>query len=502
MMKVMMGLWLFAGSMLASAAGAQHPGETKVDDEQARREVHPAPPTRPLDRAALEQRFRDTLAEAVFHGTWQMTGEGGLEGNAPLTDPQSDKYTITKATKIAGDRWLIMARVQYGDKDVTLPIPVRVVWAGDTPIITLDEINMPGLGIYSARVMVYRNFYGGTWFGDCYGGILSGRITNASNASTPNPAAGPDVVNLVPNFTPGSDVYIEIVTETETTQKGGMFGDEARTRETETTRTCRRAVTPTADGGAKLIFTFDRLQEIGGSFMGPAKFDTDLDDVSDEPGSLESIFLVMLGRSFTLDIDRNANTRGCVGIQSLCDDVEEHATGMFVFAQKQAELTDGDARFTWGDAQTAIYADHPVRKGDTWNRTVRRDDLYRGDLTYDYRCTLDDVHTDDGRTVATVTYRATVNRTPNGKPGTRLFGMLVRDVNGTIDGVATYDVERGAFVAQTEDINLSLPTLSDGTAPGETSNVDVTVRTKRTMRLLTFAERAEQRASNKAVTSE
>lgn len=143
------------------------------------------------DRAALERRFRESLSNVVFQGTWQMTRETGPDGKTVLTDPQPDRYAISRVTKIAGDRWLVMARMQHGDTDVTLPIPVRVVWAGDTPIITLDDIAMPGVGTYTARVMVYRDFYSGAWFGDGYGGILSGRILKAADADASNAATAP-----------------------------------------------------------------------------------------------------------------------------------------------------------------------------------------------------------------------------------------------------------------------------------------------------------------------
>lgn len=124
----------------------------------------------------LERELEAKLTGSVFEGTWQMTGKEGLDGKAPLSEARSETYTIAKAAKTLDDHWLIHARIQYGDTDVTVPIPVRVVWAGDTPIITLDKLPIPGIGRYSARVMVYGNFYAGAWFGDGYGGVLSGRI--------------------------------------------------------------------------------------------------------------------------------------------------------------------------------------------------------------------------------------------------------------------------------------------------------------------------------------
>jgi len=118
-----------------------------------------------------------------------MTGPEGLEGKAPLSEPKPEHYTVAGVSKGSGDYWIVNARVQYADKDVTIPITVRVVWADDTPIITLDKMVLPGLGTYSARVMIYRNFYSGTWFGASYGGVLAGQIVKpAATTQTSQPS--------------------------------------------------------------------------------------------------------------------------------------------------------------------------------------------------------------------------------------------------------------------------------------------------------------------------
>jgi outer membrane protein assembly factor BamB len=164
---------------LAAPAGAAASGAASPDAAAA---LQPAPAA--LDQAALERRFTETLAEAVFEGSWQMTA---MKPGVPqvLGEVRTDRYSISKVSKVTGDRWLIFARIQYGEHDVTIPVPVRVVWAGDTPVITLDEMALPGLGTYSARVMVYRDFYSGTWFGSSYGGVMSGRITRGAAGAAP-----------------------------------------------------------------------------------------------------------------------------------------------------------------------------------------------------------------------------------------------------------------------------------------------------------------------------
>jgi hypothetical protein len=75
-----------------------------------------------------------------------------------------------------GDVWLIKARVKYGDKDVTVPMPLEIKWAGDTPIITLTDFTIPGLGTFTSRVVIYENRYAGTWQHGQVGGHLFGRL--------------------------------------------------------------------------------------------------------------------------------------------------------------------------------------------------------------------------------------------------------------------------------------------------------------------------------------
>ena len=53
-------------------------------------------------------------------------------------------------------------------------------------MITLDNVPVPGGGVYSARVLVYGDTYAGTWSGGDHGGLLNGIITQEGegNAET------------------------------------------------------------------------------------------------------------------------------------------------------------------------------------------------------------------------------------------------------------------------------------------------------------------------------
>jgi hypothetical protein len=119
------------------------------------------------EREALVREFAETMTGATLAGYF-TTGDGELS---------AERYTIQSVNRLREDTWLFNARVQYRDRDVTVPMPLQVKWAGDTPVITLTDLALPGLGTFTARVLVYRGYYAGTWWaGDEAGGQLFGRI--------------------------------------------------------------------------------------------------------------------------------------------------------------------------------------------------------------------------------------------------------------------------------------------------------------------------------------
>jgi hypothetical protein len=131
----------------------------------------------------LEKRFIATMTQAEFKGRWCSVKDG------ELGPEKEDRYTILGVSKLGGELWLIRARIRYGQKDITAPIPVKVRWAGDTPVIMVDNVPVPGSGTYSARVMVYEGTYAGTWTGGDHGGLLSGVIgrLKEGEGTAPNP---------------------------------------------------------------------------------------------------------------------------------------------------------------------------------------------------------------------------------------------------------------------------------------------------------------------------
>ena len=153
--------------------------EAKTDHEQTQE-----PPALSQQNALSpnEQRFQEMLSGVTLTGHFTITGE---QESGTLRE---EKYTITKVTKLSGGYWLFFARIQYGGRDVTVPLKLEVKWADDTPIITLTDLELPQLGTFTARVIIYRGQYAGTWSSGKHGGHLFGIITkNTSELNNTDP---------------------------------------------------------------------------------------------------------------------------------------------------------------------------------------------------------------------------------------------------------------------------------------------------------------------------
>lgn len=134
------------------------------------------------DRVALFKQFEETLAGVKLVGRFTILGKD----DGPLP---KEEYTINSVSKLPdGDYWLFKARIKYGENDVTVPLPLEVKWAGDTPIITLTDFTIPGMGTFSARVVIDKTKYAGTWAHGKAGGHLFGVIEKAA-AEAPNEPA-------------------------------------------------------------------------------------------------------------------------------------------------------------------------------------------------------------------------------------------------------------------------------------------------------------------------
>ena len=128
-----------------------------------------------LSEANNQKNHRFEVFEKSMKGV-RFSGFFTVDGSE--NPPSEEVYEIQSVQKFGDqDLWIFTARIKYGQKDVTLPMPLPVKWVGTIPVITMDEMNIPGLGTFSAHVVIDGNKYAGTWSHGKVGGHLYGKIT-------------------------------------------------------------------------------------------------------------------------------------------------------------------------------------------------------------------------------------------------------------------------------------------------------------------------------------
>jgi hypothetical protein len=131
----------------------------------------------PESLTTAEREFAERMEGASLVGRFTVTGREDRAASP-------DRYDIQSVEKVGEDLWRFNATIGDG-MDIALPIVVPMRFVGDTPMITLTDLGIPGFGTFTARVFFYQDRYAGTWQGGRGGGHMFGRIekTVASDAS-------------------------------------------------------------------------------------------------------------------------------------------------------------------------------------------------------------------------------------------------------------------------------------------------------------------------------
>ena len=140
-----------------------------VSQEPAAKEKEPAAQPAKPTQEELEKEFEKTMSGCVLVGRFTVVGREDQT-------PKEERYTITKVKKQDDGEWIFLCRIQYGKNDTSIPLKLKVEWAGDTPVITLTDLTIPGMGTFTSRVLIYRGWYAGTWQHGPVGGHLFGKI--------------------------------------------------------------------------------------------------------------------------------------------------------------------------------------------------------------------------------------------------------------------------------------------------------------------------------------
>jgi hypothetical protein len=113
-----------------------------------------------------EQRFQTSMSNVTLTGFYT---------NGEASELKQDRYVVEKISKASGNLWKFDVRIQYNGKDIAIAIPVPILWAGDTPVVSLTNFAVPGSGTFTARVLFHDGAYVGTWAAaDGHGGKMFG----------------------------------------------------------------------------------------------------------------------------------------------------------------------------------------------------------------------------------------------------------------------------------------------------------------------------------------
>ena len=130
----------------------------------------------PEEQEALERAFARSMRGVVLEGSFTVDGSD--------REASTERYTVERVEKVGGDVWLFHARLQFGETDVSLPVPVKLLWAGDTPVVSLTDASIPGLGTYSARLGLLPRSLCRTLVQPAHGRIFNSAKSPARNAAS------------------------------------------------------------------------------------------------------------------------------------------------------------------------------------------------------------------------------------------------------------------------------------------------------------------------------
>ena len=123
----------------------------------------------PASLTDLERDFSERMQNVALVGHFTIDGREDMAG-------RPERYEIASVTKVGENDWRFDARITYGNTDVTLPVTVPIVWAGDTPMISITDFEIPTLGTFDTRLIFHDDRYAGSWQHGEFGGLMYGTI--------------------------------------------------------------------------------------------------------------------------------------------------------------------------------------------------------------------------------------------------------------------------------------------------------------------------------------
>jgi hypothetical protein len=160
--QLLIALIIITGSPVA--------GQKLYAQQQGARETEKSAEKEVSDTGDREEKLAKYLSGAKFVGRFTIDSKDNIK-------PKIEEYTISKCEKLPQqDMFRMTARIKYGDVDSEVPLDLKILWSGNTPVITLDSFWIPGMGTFGARILIHSKRYAGTWQHDAVGGHMFGKI--------------------------------------------------------------------------------------------------------------------------------------------------------------------------------------------------------------------------------------------------------------------------------------------------------------------------------------
>ena len=102
----------------------------------------------PASLTEAERQFSERMKGVALVGQFTITGREDRPANP-------ERYDISSVEKVGDDLWRFNARIRYGKVDSTLPVVVPMRFNGDTPMISMTDLALPGMGSFTVRVFFY-----------------------------------------------------------------------------------------------------------------------------------------------------------------------------------------------------------------------------------------------------------------------------------------------------------------------------------------------------------
>ena len=128
----------------------------------------------------------DSQSKAIVERLSDCAFVGRYTRNGNIDPGQTERYEIKSCEPTdQPNTYKLVARIEYGQHDIEAPLIVKIYFADQTPVLTLDQVWIPGLGTFDARVLLRGDRYAGTWSHDSTTGHLFGsiekRVGNSKN---------------------------------------------------------------------------------------------------------------------------------------------------------------------------------------------------------------------------------------------------------------------------------------------------------------------------------